>query len=59
MVASAMAIYTNLQSKDRQSFLSQTTPSSTPVIEPFDSKSISDIPPLRRAKKITNEKDSQ
>jgi len=39
MIASALAIYSNLQSKDRQGFLSQPTtkaqtpPSSTPKIE--------------------------
>ncbi|CAF2740971.1 unnamed protein product [Rotaria sp. Silwood2] len=59
MVASALAIYNNLQSKDRQGFLSQptSTSSSSPVIE---SSSIStDLPPVRRAKKPTTEKDTQ
>jgi len=71
MIASALAIYSNLQSKDRQGFLSQSTtttasqipPSSKPMIEssPFStgSKPTSDLSETRRAKKSTTEKDTQ
>jgi hypothetical protein len=61
MIASAMAIYTNLQSKDRQGFLSQpTTTSATPLSStPMTESSSSDIPLVRRAKKATTEKDTQ
>jgi regulator of protease activity HflC (stomatin/prohibitin superfamily) len=69
MIASALAIYSNLQSKDRQGFLSQpttttsqTSPSSTPMIEssplPNGSKPTSDLSAIRRAKKPTTEKDT-
>ena len=71
MVASAMAIYSNLQSKDRQGFLSQSTaaattkatPSSTtPVIEPsplsVDPNSTTNVPSAHSTKKITTEKDT-
>jgi len=66
MIASALAIYSNLQSKDRQGFISQTTTpssSSTHVNESSphpttDSKPTIDIPSVRRAKKPITEKDT-
>jgi hypothetical protein len=61
MIASALAIYTNLQTKDRQGFLSQSQqPSSPPpaIESSVDSKSTSDIPLVRRIKKLPNEKDT-
>ena len=59
MIASALAIYTNLQTKDRQGFLSQ---SQTPISEssslPTDSKSTADTSTVRRNKKPSTEKDT-
>jgi hypothetical protein len=57
MIASALAIYGNLQSKDRQGFLSTT--SKTPVIQssPLPSSS-TDPSAIRHAKKPTTEKDT-
>jgi hypothetical protein len=62
MIASALAIYGNLQSKDRQGFLSSSTPviessSSSPVSN--DSKSTVDSSVKRHIKKTTTEKDPQ
>ncbi len=66
MIASALAIYTNLQSKDRQGFLSQptsTTTPSKPMIEssplPIGSKPTSDKSAIRHAKNPNTEKDTQ
>ncbi len=60
MIASALAIYGNLQSKDRQGFLSST--SQTPIIESSplsnDSKPTNDPSTIRRVKKSTTEKDT-
>ncbi|CAF1517630.1 unnamed protein product [Rotaria sp. Silwood1] len=73
MVASALAIYNNLQTKDRQGFLSHSTStnSSTPVTKlsstpidsklssiPIDSKSSTDISSVRHIKKSITEKDT-
>ncbi|CAF1310328.1 unnamed protein product [Adineta steineri] len=67
MIASALSIYSNLQPKDRQGFLSQSTTqtssSSTPAIESspshFDSKSTGDKPVVQRTKKAMTDKDTQ
>lgn len=62
MIASALAIYSNLHSKDRQGFLSQPTTTSsvqTPVVEssppslPPGSKPTNDLSAIRRVKKDT------
>jgi len=65
MIASALAIYSNLQSKERQGFLSQpttTTTSQTPMIEssphPTGSKPTHDVSAIRNTKKSTTEKDT-
>jgi hypothetical protein len=67
MIASALAIYTNLQSKDRQGFLTQSqTPSHPPPSHPAPessplptgSKSTTDIPAVRHIKKTPTEKDT-
>ncbi|CAF0842144.1 unnamed protein product [Adineta steineri] len=67
MIASALSIYSNLQPKDRQGFLSQSTTqtssSSTPAIESspshFDLKSTGDKPVVQRTKKAMTDKDTQ
>ncbi len=69
MIASALAIYGNLHSKERQGFsqstttTSQTLPLSTPIIEspslPSGSKPTNDLSAIRRPKKPTTEKDTQ
>ena len=62
MVASALAIYNNLQSKDRQGFLTQSAPSipsSPSTSQPADTQLTGDaMSAVRRAKKATNEKDT-
>ncbi|CAF0884526.1 unnamed protein product [Adineta ricciae] len=62
MVASALAIYNNLQSKDRQGFLTQSPPSipsSPSTSQPTDTKLTGDaMSAVRRAKKAPNEKDT-
>ncbi|UJR15143.1 hypothetical protein I4U23_002108 [Adineta vaga] len=66
MVASALSIYSNLQTKDRQGFLSQSTSSSSSssaptnqsISPPIDAKVTDDTSTVRRAKKAINEKDT-
>jgi hypothetical protein len=60
MIASALSIYGNLQSKDRQGFLSST--SQTPAIEssplPSGSKPNTDPPAAQQAKNPTTKKET-